>query len=136
MNKTKSDKKVIKTKFGIVMANLSTTQQKLVNELAFTTTNPTTYNSVPDSILNGSSPARRVPELEIKKDHLLISEFSLIKNLKSGEWEISLIKTNQGEFATSEAQTKKIDQSLVRKLTLHLKEILEPDLLAFLEEEK
>lgn len=135
MNKINSRRKIIKTKFGLVMTNLSTKQQKVLNELIFSTSNPDTHNTTPESVLNGSSTSRKVPELEIKKDHLLVSGFSLVKNLKSGDWEVVEIKTNQGHFTTSDSQTKKLNQKLIRELAIHLKNILEPDLVSFLDTE-
>lgn len=128
-------KKIIKTKFGTVITKLNSKQNKLINELAFTTTDPTLEVNAPSFVYDGSIKTRHVPEYEIKQDHLLISGIELVKNLKTGNWEIAKINTNQGIFAAGSSQNEKLDQQSIRKLALQLKEILQLDIEFFLKEE-
>lgn len=127
--------KIIKTKFGTVITKLNNKQHKLINELAFTTTDPTVSSPSPEAIFDGSLNSRHVPEHEIKNDHLLISGVEIIKNFKTGNWEIGKITSNKGYFTSGPDQNNKINQQLVRELILHLKQILEVDINNFLEQE-
>ena len=75
-----------------------------------------------------------LPQNDIKKDHLLIKQVNISKNMITGSWEVSRIETNHGPFGTSEQQTKKIDQQLIRQLISQLKQVMEQDIKDFIKE--
>jgi hypothetical protein len=129
----KSKKKIVKTKFATVIQDLDRSQKKALDQLLFSATAPT-FSPTPDSVLG--SQGRQLPQIDPKTDHLFIKSFSLKKNLSSGLWEVNKIETNQGSFGTSSDQTSKLDIQMIQAFVAHLKEVLEPEVLAFLQSEK
>lgn len=134
--RAKRKRKVTNTPFGSAIGNLSSDQKKVLDQLLFVSTAPSEASKVPESALGVPQQSRQLPQNDIKNDHLLIKQFSLIKNMQTGNWEISLIETNQGKFSTSQEQTDRIDQKSVRQFVSQIKEAFAPDLKAFLEGEK
>jgi hypothetical protein len=133
MSKNKKTKK-LKTPFGTVIESLSSNQKKALDQLLFSATEPSIHANTPD--LSAPRNGRTLPQNEAKSDHLLIKKFSLKKNMTTGSWEIESIETNKGSFGTGEDQTSKIDQSLLRSVAAHLKQVTEQDLVDFIESEE
>lgn len=130
--KPKNKRSVVETPFGTVIKNLSSNQRKVLDQLLLSATDSSRAGPVP-----GQAPTQgyALPQHDTKKDHLLIKEICLKKNMQSGEWEIGHIDTNQGKFGTSQEQTDAINQTLIRSVVHYLKSIIEPSLEAFIEEE-
>lgn len=131
---SKNKTKVVETKFATVIKDMKSDQRKVLDQLLFSATEPSVNPSLPESVLSPPR-GRQLPQNNIKKDHLLIKGIKINKNMTSGEWEVSLVETNKGNFGTGQEQTKRIDQKQVRALVSHLKNVFEEDLKAFLEEE-
>ena len=135
--KSKKDS-IIKTPFGLVYKNSSSEEKAALNQILFSATDPSEHGHLPKSVFQDNlTQGRQLPRNDIKADHLFIRGINLTKNLSTGNWEISLVETNQGRFAVSEEQNNRIDQQEIRKVVNHLKaEVFEEDLKAFLEGEK
>lgn len=135
-SKNKGGRQVIQTKFGTVIESLSSSQKKMLDQLMFTATDPSTNGHLPDSVFQGVRQGRALPQNDIKKDHVLIKGLHLTKNMNTGDWEVSMIETNHGKFGTSAEQTAKINQKIVRALISYMKNVFEKDLQSFIEKER
>ena len=132
--KVKSEAKIVHTKFGSVIKNMTVEQRRAFEQLIMSGTEPSLPGAIPDSAL-GMNQGRQLPQTESKADHLLIKGIHLSKNMSSGNWEVSVIETNHGQFGTGEEQTKKLNQELVRGFVTYLRKVFEEDLNEFLSQE-
>jgi hypothetical protein len=119
----KRNKEIVHTKFGTIIQDLKGEEKRALSSLLFSTTEP-------------SESARQIPSNEIKKDHLLVKGINLVKNPQTGIWEVGLIITNQGNFSTSEAQTTRMSQPLIRSFVNYLKDLFEEDVSEYIKKEK
>ena len=121
-NQTRTDDRVVKTKFGTIIQDLSGEQKKVLSGLLFSAT-------------EASEHSRQIPTNDIKTDHLLVKGINLTKNAYTGNWEVGMIITNHGNFGTGDEQTSRINQNLIRNLVGYLKSVFEEDITEYIKKE-
>ncbi len=67
--------------------------------------------------------------------HLYFSSFKLEKNVKTGEWQLGEVSTNEGTFVVGEEANAKIKQEYIDKFVAYVRSEITPEILTFLQEE-